>query len=334
MNRGRITWLLESFQALVAAAGPARRWHALETLLSRGRFSNHGPGYGDELRCSLFGLAIKSSAPVAALTRIADGAADADDGSYWLRLDPVSLRADMTRVIMTGHGFADLNEPERREIENTVRSVAVQEGIGFHTHHPERWSLGLQQPLPFDFTPLEDALGMDLAEVLPNHPAALYWRRFLNEIQMALHACPVNARRRRLGRSEINSVWIWGGGFTPSAASGRTYDAVYADRPVTRGLAMLHGCALSELNAAANADFGQNRGSILLDWSRPVKDPEVELERLERLAGRVLELVKHQGFSVDLCMSGGTHYFFDRRCLRRWWKRRNPLAYYHHCAQP
>lgn len=328
MATGKITLLLEHFQWLVSALEHGRRLPALETLLARGRSSNHGYASCDELRCAVFGLAGGNSLPVAALTRMADGAGSPRDDSYWLRLDPVTLWADLARVILAGCGFADLDEPERKEIENTVRSVLQQEGIELHADHPERWTIALEQPLQFGFTPPEEAMGMDVGDVLPDHPAALYWRRLLNEIQMALHVCPVNVRRRQCGKTEINSVWFWGGGLMPAAAAGKTCRTVYADHPVTRGLALLHGCALHELSAAETTDFAQDGDNILLDWSRPAIHSVMDLECLERIAGQLLGRVKIQGVSLQLHTGGGAGWRFDRRCRWRWWRRRVPLENY------
>jgi hypothetical protein len=232
----------------------------------------------------------------------------------------------MARVIMTRCGFADLDEQERDEVENTVRSVLFREGINLNSDHHERWTIALDRPLQFDFTSLEDAYGMDVAEVLPDDPAALNWRRIMNEIQMALHACPVNVRRRQQGRIEINSVWFWGGGLMPAALPAHRYHTVYSDHPVTRGLALLNDCTLHYLSGAESADVLEDGEDILLDWSRPVANPEGELQKLEHIAGLLLERVKLQAVSVNLCTPDGACWRYDRRCMRRWWKRRKPLA--------
>jgi len=329
--RRKITLLLDHFSALIANLDQGRRFAALETLLSRSRPSNHDGLGGDALRFKLFGHEPVEPLPVAALTRLADGMERRDNELYWLRVDPVTLWADLARVIMPHYGFADLDEQERNEIENTVRSVLFQEGFDLHADHPERWTIALKRPLQFDFTALEQAHGLDVAEVLPDDPAALQWRRLLNEIQMALHTCPVNIRRRQQGRIEINSVWFWGGGFMPPAVPGNIYRAVYSDHPVTRGLALLDDCELHDLDAARHASFFRGGGDIFVDWSRRTADPDTELKWLEQLAARLLKRVKSEGLAVCLCTSGGRAWSFDRRCMRRWWKRQAPLAHY---AQP
>lgn len=328
MTPRTITLLVDRFQTLISALEHGRRFVALETLLARGRPSHDGYASFDELRFSLWGLAGTNPLPVAALTRMADGRAHPGSDAYWLRLDPVCLWADMARVIMARCGFADLDEQERNEIENTVRFVLFQEGIKLHSDHPERWTIALEQPLPFSFSPPEAAMGMDVADVLPDHPAALYWRRLLNEIQMALHACPVNVRRRNRGQAEINSVWFWGGGLMPAAAASKAFHTVYANHPVTRGLALLHDCALHELSVAETADFTHDGENILLDWSRPASHAAIELEYLERIAAQLLERVKNQGVVVQLYTGGGAGWRFDRHCRWRLWQRIVPLENY------
>lgn len=319
---------MDRLQSLIPAPGRGRRMVALETLLARGRPSMPGYASFDELRFALWGLAGANPLPVAALTRLADGNGPAGSDAYWLRLDPACLWADLARVILAGCGCADLDEAQRQEIENTVRSVLLQEGIELHADHPERWTIALEQPLRFGFTAPADAMGMDVGDVLPDHPEALYWRRLLNEIQMALHACPVNVRRRQRGQAEINSVWFWGGGVMPAAAASKAFDTVYANHPVTRGLALLHGCLPQQLRAAETADFTRDGENILLDWSRPAGHPAMDLEHLERIAAQLLELVKAQGVAVQLYSGDGAGWLFDRRCRWRLWRRRVGLENY------
>ena len=327
MTTGKITLLLEHFSPLVSAVGRDRRFTSLETLLVRGRAADHGYTSCDQLRFALFGLDGGPSLPVAALSRMAAGAGAANDQSYCLRLDPVSLHADMTRVIMTRSGFADFDEQERKEIGNVVRAALMHEGMELQEAYRGCWTVALESALQFGFTPLEDALGMDLAEVLPEHPEALRWRRLLNDIQMALHACEVNANRRRQGRPEINSIWFWGGGALPAAAPGQAFQVVCSDEPLTRGLALLHGVAPHDLDVAEKLDFTRSESSILLDWSaRAHVPPARQLERLEHLAAILLEQVKSKGVPIHVCTGGGSGWIYDRSSRRRWWKRPLPLA--------
>ena len=282
----------------------------------------------DELRFALFGMEPVEALPIAALTYVADHGKIATGKDYCLRADPVTLWADMARVIMTSYGFADLDETERDEIENTVRSVLLEEGMDFGSSHPERWTIALERPLDFTFPPLHKALGVDVAEVLPEHPEALHWRRILNEIQMALHACPVNVKRRGEGRQEINSVWFWGGGYLPAPSGHSSYCTVFSNHPVSRGLALVHQCQLLSFSAAENLESmaaGLTQpANFLIDWAPwpgPAKEP---LTQLESLARTLLGLVKHKGVTLDLYAGNGTHWTLSHLGALRFWRRRRP----------
>ncbi len=325
-GNGRITVLVDRFDFLVAGAQEDQRLPALETILARGRTANMHSSSTDVLRFALFGVEASESLPVGAITGVGDLGKKPKGEYYWVRVDPITLWADMARVIMTSDGFADLDEVERNEIENTIRSVLIQEGMDFKSEHPERWTIALEQPLEFRFTPLEDALGMDVADALPDHPEALHWRRILNEIQMALHACSVNIRRRREGKQEVNSVWFWGGGYLPSPNLSQSGKTVYSDHPVTRGLALLNDCVVKDLCRPQQMDFAGDGNEIFIDWTMPRYGVSIELEHLERLAQTLIEVVKNRGMELRFFAGTGNEWTINRSCLKRFWKRRLALS--------
>ncbi len=321
-----ITVLAQGLQSLACAADDKKRYPALETLLSRGSHFRVESKSPDHFRFKLFGIEPQGELPIASLTRAADQRKNPGQHQYWLRLDPVTLWADMARVVMTSHGFADLDEFERNEIENVVRSVLREEGIVLQSDHPERWCIALREPLKFGFTPLEDALGMDLAEVLPEQPESLHWRCIMNDIQIALHASSVNVRRRQIGRQAINSVWFWGGGFIPSISKQGVFNTVYSDNPVTRGLAVISDSRLRGQMEAEDANFSHDGQASLVDWTVKSRDPKKELDRLERFVKRVLGRVR--GGSTELVFYCGKSegWRFERSSGRKFWRYRRPLG--------
>jgi hypothetical protein len=325
-NHRKVTLLVQDLQGLAKFLQADQRYPALEMILSRGRHFRAEAQSPDHFRFRLFGVRSDGELPIAALTRAGDGAQKPDPQQYWLRTDPVTLWADMARVVMTSYGFADLDEFERNEIENSVRSVLLEEGVHLHADHTERWCIALGEPLSFRFTPLEEALGMDLAEAMPEQPESLHWRRIMNEIQMALHACPVNVRRRQRGQQEINSVWFWGGGFIPDASRHGVFDTVYSDNPVSRGLGTINDCRLKHQSEAGAVDFSTDGQSVLVDWSSGSGDPYRELKLLENLASRLLEDVRGAAIKLEVYCGKHNGWRFRKRSGRKFWRRIRSLA--------
>lgn len=320
-----ITLLAEDLGQLAAAVPAGARYPALERILARGYSNRLDVPDPNHLRFALYGIEPDGNIPVAALTHVNDRRTRKKSDYYWLRTDPVTMWADMARVFMTSYGFADLNPFERNELESCIRGVLEEEGIDLHSDHPERWCIALNEPLEFQFTPLDNALGMDVADALPDHPEARYWRRVLNEIQIALHNCPVNVRRRQNGQQEVNSVWFWGGGFIPEAAPHDLFDTVYSDHPVTRGLAIINDCNLKEQGEALRPDFRQDGRTVLVDWCVASRNAEAEMNHLENVATALLDLVASGQAIVSLYDGSGAGREFNRRAGRRFWRRTRPL---------
>ena len=325
MSVTQITLLFEDLGLLATAAPHEFRCPSLELILARGTYTHIDLPSANHLRFHLYGIDRSGDLPVAALTHVNVRDHVHSNDYFWLRSVPVTMWADMARVFMSDYGFADLDPYERNEIENCIRAVLTDEGINMHSDHPERWCIALDKPLDFEFTPLDEALGMNVADALPEHPEALHWRRILNEIQVALHHCPVNVRRRQLGKQEINSVWFWGGGFIPDAAPHDLFDTVYSNNPVSRGLAIINDCRLKRKYEAEMAFFGRDGHSVLIDWSVESRDPLRELNHMEKLSGALLAQVRSGHAVLRLFDGSGKGWEYDRRSQRRLWRRRVPL---------
>jgi hypothetical protein len=322
----RVTILIEDLGRLVAAVTPTVRCPALERIWARGRCCRLGAPTPNHLRFQLFGIDPAGPWPVAALTHVSDRRRRPDNSYYWLRADPVTMWADMARVFMTQYGFADLDPCERNEIENCIRGVLREEGIDLRADHPERWCIPLEKPLDFAFTPLDEALGMDVAEALPEHPEARYWRRVLNEIQVALHNAPVNARRRAMGRREVNSVWFWGGGFLPDMTPQDVLHTVCSDHPVTRGLAIVNDCHLLAQADALARDFAEDELPVLIDWAPGDAEPDESILGLETLVAPLQACSDTGRYSLAVVDGSGEGRVYDAAARRRFWRRRKPLS--------
>lgn len=323
MGHTRLTLLVEDLANLAGAISADKSYPSIELLLARGKFLSAPARAADELRSSLFGLA-DSEVPVAALTRLADGDRPMPPGRYWLRADAVSQRADMTRVFMTGDGFEGTPRSGREEICRCIEQVFDDEGLDYSAGPDGRWTLSLESPPGFQFMSLDNALGLDMADALPAEPEARNWRRIMNEVQVALHNHPVSIAGRKSGQVLVNGIWIWGGGFLPEPAADRSFEAVFAMHPVSRGLALLAGNEVRDLQSFDPAALAAGE-RVLLDWTVETRDATAELDRLERLFHSLLRPLRKGGLSIRLASPGGRTWEIDRKSLRRFWRRPAPL---------
>jgi hypothetical protein len=74
------------------------------------------------------------------------------------------------------------------------------------------WFLRTDSPWQLTTTPLDSALGRSLTECWPEGVDAGRWRKLMTEIQVEWHHHPINENRIEQGLSEVNGLWLHGGG--------------------------------------------------------------------------------------------------------------------------
>ena len=176
--------------------------------------------------------------PVAAVTALVDCDASIGRAGPWLRADPVHLRPDVADLVLFDAVDAGVSSEEARALAETVNEALRPGGPVIDAAHPHRWYVALEAPARMATTPLSLAAGAGISAAMPRGPDAPRWRRWMNEVQMALHDCPVNAGRERRGAAPINSVWPWGGGsLPPVSAAPAPFVRAWSDDALVRGLA-------------------------------------------------------------------------------------------------
>ena len=176
--------------------------------------------------------------PVAAITALVDCEASIGRAGPWLRADPVHLRPDVADLVLFDAVDAGVSSEEARALAETVNGALRPGGPLIDAAHPHRWYVALEAPARMATTPLSLAAGAGISAAMPRGPDAPRWRRWMNEVQMALHDCPVNAERERRGAAPINSVWPWGGGSLPPVSGAPApFVRVWSDDALVRGLA-------------------------------------------------------------------------------------------------
>ena len=278
----------------------ATRFAALELLMARGRRQKREGRSLEAWLSDAFELG-DAPFPGGALTLLSAGG---DPGELrWTRADPVHLRVLRDHVAMVAERF-ELPEAEARALSEALnRHFAGQ--LEFRAVEPRHWCAQLAD---------EAAVGDPL----------------LNEIQMLLHAHPVNEAREARGEPVINSLRFWGTGRVPrSAHSG--WQSVSADEPAMRGAARLAGARHRPLPPSAAEWLARlpedGRHLALLDArSSPLAELEARwfaplLADLRR--GAIGMITLHA-----LDDAGEVSFETIRGDLRRFWRFTKPIEHY------
>jgi hypothetical protein len=156
----------------------------------------------------LSALGLSPSASLASLTALGDFPDDPPT-TRLLRSDPVYLHADPNKVLVQGR--IRLERDEAVSLLATLNAEFPE--LDFRMgRDPGRWYV--RQPEEVSgMAPSRHWLhGRSLTPFMPRSAADRLWRRYLNDLQMVLHAHPVNEARVSRGALPLNAVWWFGGG--------------------------------------------------------------------------------------------------------------------------
>ena len=126
---------------------------------------------------------------------------------YWLRADPVHLRADRSRLVLFGPEVLAIHQEEADALAESFNALYQPDGLQLYTPTPNRWYLRLAHAPSLSTTPLPDVIGRDIDRHLPRGEDAAPWHARLNEIQMLFHAHAVNERRVGPPLTEIVDIY-------------------------------------------------------------------------------------------------------------------------------
>lgn len=274
--------------------------------------------------------------PVAAVTAGLDGGAAR--GHWWLRADPVHLRVDMGELSLVGNEALRISAAEARALVAEINEQLGEPALGLQALAEKRWYIALEHAPRLATHASWDASGMRIGAYLPQGEDAARWQATINDIQMILHASPINAAREGRGEPAINSLWLWGGGSAPTAPAS-TWQTVWSDGALVDGLAALAGVACHEVPEDGETWLAraESAGDHLLIASAayvPVRCSDVDTWRdfvadFElRWMAPLLEALKSGGVqSLSLRLGEGRDRILRRAQLRRWWRRTRPLAH-------
>jgi hypothetical protein len=246
---------------------------ALEKMLGRG--ASTGSARTDvlglpleSLLCELFGVpyridAPRADAPIAPVSAAFDGLS----AGCWLRADPVHLNLQREQLLMAG---VQVSSEEAAALCASLNAHFAGQGMEFFAPHPQRWYVRLVELPRMSTTPFSQVIGGDVRRVLPAGADAAHWHQVFNEIQMLLHAHPLNEARETRGELPVNSVWFWGGGC--DRANGSLHSS---GEPV--GLPLAGALPQKNYNVVSSDDvlaemFAAAAGVPFLRWSGQWRD--------------------------------------------------------------
>jgi hypothetical protein len=247
---------------------------------------------------------------------------------YWLRADPVHLRADRSRLVLFGPETLAIRQEEADALAESFNALYQPDGLRLYTPTPQRWYLRLMASPRLATTSLPEVVGRGIDGHLPRGEDAGTWQARLNEIQMLFHVHAVNEARETQGRPGINSLWLWGGGRMP--ASLRAQDAwVYSDDPLTRALAGAAGVPLLDTDAALvdwlPAALARGPGLVVLNACRQaqqygdIQEWAERMQALERQWWQPLQGLRAQGRVRDFVLQVPPAAGYQIGA-RRWWE--------------
>ena len=238
---------------------------ALGALLRQAGETVRSAGDWQAWLCRQFGVARQQDWPVAPLAALGEGV---EVGSaYWLCASPVCLQPQRDALVMLDGAVDDLDIAQAEELVRALNTHFETESLHFYAPHPLRWYLRVDTVPQLETFPLHRAQGRRVNDMLPHGADALEWHRHGTEMQMLLHAHPVNTAREQAGRMPVNGVWLWGGGILPpvpvSSATGVLADGVLAGGLARASKAPLRAVPADAPAWLAQSDIGRTQLAIL-----------------------------------------------------------------------
>ena len=309
--------LLVPFREADAGSG----YPSLSALLRFARCEGQQQADAAEWLCDRFGVVAQQDVPVAPFAALGDGLA-AESG-YWLCADPVSLMLQRDSFALAEPTDA-LQLTQARQLADALNAHFEADGMRFFVAAPRRWYLRLAQKPNLRTHPLAAMLHRDIQPFLPTGADGLHWHRLLNELQMLLHAHPVNAELEEQGVPPVNSVWPWGGGELVRGKSPGFQ--VWTDDALPRGLALAHAGGCSPLPATAQDWLGKAEKGAEHLVVLPGLTSQLERDWLAPL----LEAVRGGNLALSVHLAGKQvqSYSLARRDFLKFWRRTRPLEHY------
>jgi hypothetical protein len=239
-------------------------------------------------------------------------------------LDPVYVQLDREMAYLTDPAQLALSENEAREIIASL-NAHFDDIMHVRYHAPGQWLVNIDLDV-HTMTPTQ-AMQQDINRVQASGKDASRWRQILNEIQMLLHAHPVNEARMASAKPPVNSLWLWGGGVLQTGPT--VLDVVYTDDTLAQSAALRNAVARETIPTSIMTDQFTARNSLLILTSQleAVRQKDVyawlaALQHLDQHYVMPLLAMLRQGSLTSVTLWSDTLQLqLDKSRLGRWWQR-------------
>jgi hypothetical protein len=173
--------------------------------------------------------------------------------------DPIHLQADRDTAKLLPAEMLALSKEEADELLKDINAFLVADNMVLSRREGCGWYLSGMDASQLESFPPSFLANRNASAYLPGGENSGQWRRLMTELQMLLHAHPVNGQRERLGKMPVNSLWFWGGAPLYSSLDGAVESlgytgteigTVYADDEFTRA-----ACADLQMSCRSLAEF-------------------------------------------------------------------------------
>ncbi len=203
-------------------------------------------------------LASLAPAPVASAASGTPSFNSSSPGSTVWLATPVHRLAGLTSVHLDRRSLLQLSSPEVQDLVNDFnRAFGDDPASRLRLQGLPSGALLLEGPANLNAVTTEPAraLVIGLEGSLPRGPKAAPLKRLSAEIEMWLHAHPINTARVSRGEVPVNGLWLWGGGASaslppstaPATAARSSSVRLFGADPYLNGLSHLSGAPLSAL---------------------------------------------------------------------------------------
>ena len=185
--------------------------------------------------CEQFGVSRQADWPSAPIALFGAGMTPGED--FCLGADPVHLQVNRDQLILLAPETLSITDAEAVSLCAALNRHFAADDFTFLAPQSHRWYLKTTQPARIQTSGLSRVIGHDVDRMLPEGEDRMAWHRIFNEVQMLLHAHPVNEDREQRGALPINSLWFSGGGTLPPAST--SFQAVIGSSALAHGLSKL-----------------------------------------------------------------------------------------------